>query len=105
MLPTIIPNCAVFGAGSTADGLTLFERLEQRLEEHPGQLKRAAVELAKAWRQDRILRHLEVSTIIKQQGLLSMHTLHYFVSAQIVGPVPWAAIKAGGSLLKGQECI
>jgi ATP-dependent HslUV protease subunit HslV len=47
-------------AGSTADGLTLFERLEQRLEEHPGQLRRAAVELAKAWRQDRILRHLEV---------------------------------------------
>lgn len=47
-------------AGSTADALTLFERLEGRLEEHPGQLRRAAVELAKAWRQDRVLRHLEV---------------------------------------------
>lgn len=51
-------------AGSTADGLTLFERLEQRLEEHPGQLRRAAVELAKAWRQDRILRHLEVGGLL-----------------------------------------
>jgi ATP-dependent protease HslVU (ClpYQ) peptidase subunit len=50
----------VTAAGSTADGLTLFERLEQRLQEHPGQLRRAAVELAKVWRQDRILRHLEV---------------------------------------------
>jgi ATP-dependent protease HslVU (ClpYQ) peptidase subunit len=50
----------MFPAGSTADGLTLFERLEQRLQEHPGQLRRAAVELAKVWRQDRILRHLEV---------------------------------------------
>lgn len=49
-------------AGSTADGLTLFERLEQRLQQHPGQLRRAAVELGKAWRQDRVLRHLEVSS-------------------------------------------
>lgn len=46
-------------AGSTADGLTLFERLEGKLEAHPGQLRRAAVELAKAWRQDRVLRHLQ----------------------------------------------
>lgn len=58
-------------AGSTADGLTLFERLEQRLVEHPGQLRRAAVELAKAWRQDRILRHLEVSTA-KQSQILQL---------------------------------
>lgn len=54
-----VPSLGGF-AGSTADGLTLFERLEQRLGEHPGQLRRAAVELAKVWRQDRILRHLEV---------------------------------------------
>ncbi|GBF98136.1 ATP-dependent protease subunit [Raphidocelis subcapitata] len=51
-------------AGSTADGLTLFERLETKLEQHPGQLRRAAVELAKNWRQDRVLRHLQATMII-----------------------------------------
>jgi ATP-dependent HslUV protease, peptidase subunit HslV len=47
-------------AGSTADALTLLERLEKKLEEHPGQLMRACVELAKAWRSDKFLRRLEV---------------------------------------------
>ena len=47
-------------AGSTADALTLLERLEKKLEEHPGQLMRACVELAKAWRSDKYLRRLEV---------------------------------------------
>ena len=46
-------------AGSTADALTLIERLETKLERHPGQLTRAAVELAKDWRTDRYLRRLE----------------------------------------------
>jgi ATP-dependent HslUV protease, peptidase subunit HslV len=46
-------------AGSTADALTLIERLETKLERHPGQLMRAAVELAKDWRTDRYLRRLE----------------------------------------------
>ena len=46
-------------AGATADALTLFERLEGKLEKHPGQLTRAAVELAKDWRTDRYLRRLE----------------------------------------------
>jgi ATP-dependent HslUV protease, peptidase subunit HslV len=46
-------------AGSTADALTLLERLESKLERHPGQLMRAAVELAKDWRTDRYLRRLE----------------------------------------------
>jgi ATP-dependent HslUV protease subunit HslV len=46
-------------AGSTADALTLLERLETKLERHPGQLMRAAVELAKDWRTDRYLRRLE----------------------------------------------
>ena len=46
-------------AGSTADSLTLLERLETKLERHPGQLTRAAVELAKDWRTDRYLRRLE----------------------------------------------
>lgn len=46
-------------AGSTADAFTLLERLEAKLERHPGQLTRAAVELAKDWRTDRYLRRLE----------------------------------------------
>ena len=46
-------------AGATADALTLFERLEAKLEQHPGQLSRACVELAKDWRTDRYLRRLE----------------------------------------------
>jgi len=46
-------------AGSTADAFTLLERLEGKLERHPGQLMRACVELAKDWRTDRYLRRLE----------------------------------------------
>ena len=46
-------------AGSTADAFTLFERLEAKLEAHPGQLTRACVELAKDWRTDKYLRKLE----------------------------------------------
>ena len=45
-------------AGSTADALTLFERLEAKLEKHAGNLQRAAVELAKDWRSDKFLRRL-----------------------------------------------
>jgi len=51
-------------AGSTADALTLFERLEAKLEQHRGQLKRACVELAKDWRTDRYLRRLEAMMIV-----------------------------------------
>ncbi len=46
-------------AGGTADAFTLFERFESKLDEHRGQLMRAAVELAKDWRTDRMLRRLE----------------------------------------------
>jgi ATP-dependent HslUV protease subunit HslV len=46
-------------AGATADAFTLFERLEGKLEQYPGQLTRACVELAKDWRTDRYLRRLE----------------------------------------------
>ncbi|HET8726265.1 MAG TPA: ATP-dependent protease subunit HslV [Alphaproteobacteria bacterium] len=46
-------------AGATADAFALFERLEAKLEQHPGQLTRACVELAKDWRTDRYLRRLE----------------------------------------------
>ena len=58
-------------AGATTDAFTLFERLEQRLEAHPGQLMRAAVDLAKAWRTDRYLRRLN-ATMIVADGLRSL---------------------------------
>ncbi len=51
-------------AGATADAMTLFERLEAKLEQYPGQLTRACVELAKDWRTDRYLRRLEAMMIV-----------------------------------------
>ncbi len=51
-------------AGSTADAFTLLERLETKLEASPGQLQRAAVELAKDWRTDKYLRNLEAMLIV-----------------------------------------
>src|SRR3954467_3416897 len=51
-------------AGATADAFTLFERLEGKLEQYPGQLTRAAVELAKDWRMDRYLRRLEAMMLV-----------------------------------------
>ena len=59
-------------AGSTADALTLFERLEAKIEKHAGNLSRAAVELAKEWRQDRMLRRLEALLIVvdKEHSLM-----------------------------------
>ena len=51
-------------AGSAADGITLFEKLESRLKEYGGNLTRAAVELAKDWRTDRVLRRLEALLLV-----------------------------------------
>jgi ATP-dependent HslUV protease, peptidase subunit HslV len=51
-------------AGATADAFTLFQRLEAKLEQYPGQLTRACVELAKDWRTDRYLRRLEAMMIV-----------------------------------------
>ncbi|KAL6783715.1 HSLV1 [Auxenochlorella protothecoides x Auxenochlorella symbiontica] len=58
-------------AGATADAFTLFERLEGKLEEHTGQLTRAAVELAKMWRMDKYLRRLDAALVVadKNQSL------------------------------------
>src|SRR5690348_28196 len=61
-------------AGSTADALSLFSRFEQKLEEFHGNLSRAVVELAKDWRTDRALRHLEALLLVadaKQTYLVS----------------------------------
>jgi ATP-dependent HslUV protease subunit HslV len=51
-------------AGSTADALSLFERFEGKLQEHHGNLAKSAVELAKDWRKDRALRHLEALLVV-----------------------------------------
>jgi len=57
-------NVLVGFAGSTADAITLFERLEGKLDEYPGQLLRSCVELAKLWRTDKYLRALEAVMIV-----------------------------------------
>jgi ATP-dependent HslUV protease subunit HslV len=51
-------------AGSAADALTLFEKFEEKLERYPGNMPRAAVELAKDWRSDRVLRRLEALLVV-----------------------------------------
>jgi len=51
-------------AGSAADSFTLFEKFEEKLERYPGNLSRAAVELAKDWRSDRVLRRLEALLVV-----------------------------------------
>ena len=56
-------------AGSTADAFTLFERLEGKLEKHPGNLTRACVELAKDWRTDRYLRRLEAMMAVADRDV------------------------------------
>lgn len=61
-------------AGSTADAFTLFERLEAKLEKHPKQLLRAAVELAKDWRTDKYLRRLEAMMIVANKDVVLVIT-------------------------------
>jgi ATP-dependent HslUV protease, peptidase subunit HslV len=56
-------------AGATADAFALFERLEGKLEQHPGQLARACVELAKDWRTDRYLRRLEAMMAVADKSV------------------------------------
>ena len=61
-------------AGATADAFTLFERLERKLEQHRGQLLRAAVELAKDWRTDKYLRNLEALMIVADKDVMLILT-------------------------------
>ncbi|MCY4031071.1 MAG: ATP-dependent protease subunit HslV [Hyphomicrobiales bacterium] len=56
-------------AGATADAITLFERLEAKLEQYPSQLSRACVELAKDWRTDRYLRRLEAMMLVADASI------------------------------------
>lgn len=59
-------------AGAAADAMTLFEKFEEKLERYPGNISRAAVELAKEWRSDRVLRRLEALLIVadKNRGFI-----------------------------------
>jgi len=62
-------NVIVGFAGATADAFTLFERLEGKLEQHPGNLTRACVELAKDWRTDKYLRRLEAMMAVADKDV------------------------------------
>jgi ATP-dependent HslUV protease, peptidase subunit HslV len=81
-------------AGSVADAITLFEKFESKLEEHHGNLQRAAVELAKEWRSDRVLRKLEAMMIVMDKsGMLVIAG-----SGEIIEPDDEVvAIGSGGS--------
>jgi ATP-dependent HslUV protease subunit HslV len=81
-------------AGSAADGLTLFEKFESKLDEFKGNLERAAVELAKEWRTDKILRRLEAQLAIVDKE----HSLIVSGTGDIVEPDDGiVAIGAGGA--------
>jgi len=81
-------------AGGTADAFTLFERFEAKLEEHRGNLLRAAVELAKDWRTDRILRRLEAMLVVADQE----HSLIISGTGDVIEPEhDIIAIGSGGA--------
>ncbi len=80
-------------AGSVADAFTLFEKFEEKLEQYQGNLTRAAVELAKEWRTDRMLRRLESMLIIADRTTL----LVLSGNGEVIEPdEPVAAIGSGG---------
>ena len=81
-------------AGATADAFTLLERLEGKLEQYPGQLLRACVELAKDWRTDRYLRRLEAMMIVAD----ARHTLVLTGNGDVLEPEGGVAgIGSGGA--------
>ena len=81
-------------AGGTADAFTLFERFEGKLEKHHGHLMRSAVELAKDWRTDRVLRRLEAMLIVADKET----TLIITGAGDVIEPeLGLAAIGSGGS--------
>lgn len=81
-------------AGSTADAFTLFEKFEAKLQQHRGNLQRAAVELAKDWRTDRILRRLEALLIVSNREA----TLVISGAGDVIEPEHGiAAIGSGGA--------
>jgi ATP-dependent HslUV protease subunit HslV len=81
-------------AGATADALTLFDRLETKLEQHRGQLARACVELAKDWRTDRYLRRLDAMMLVADKDV----TLLLAGTGDVLEPESGiAGIGSGGS--------
>lgn len=81
-------------AGSAADGITLFEALELKMEQFPNQLQRACVELTKQWRQDKFLRTLEAEMIVSSKN----HTFLISGSGEILEPSSsCVAIGSGGN--------
>lgn len=84
-------------AGSTADALTLYERLEEKLDKYNGQLTRACVELAKDWRTDKYLRRLEAMMIVVDKDVSLILTGQGDVIEPEVGVV---AIGSGGNYAK-----
>jgi ATP-dependent HslUV protease subunit HslV len=81
-------------AGATADAFTLFERFETKLEQYNGNILRAAVELAKDWRTDRLLRRLEALLVVADKD----HSLIISGNGDVVEPDDGiAAIGAGGA--------
>jgi ATP-dependent HslUV protease subunit HslV len=82
-------------AGSTADAFSLFSRFEGKLEQHQGNLARAAVELAKDWRTDKVLRHLEAMLLVADEKA----TLLVSGNGDIIEPDDAVvAIGSGGSV-------
>lgn len=97
-------------AGGTADAFTLFERFENKLETHQGHIMRSAVELAKDWRTDRILRRLEAMLVVANAEA----TLIITGAGDVIEPEQGlAAIGSGGSyalaaaraLLENTDCF
>jgi ATP-dependent HslUV protease subunit HslV len=84
-------------AGSTADAFTLSERFEGKLEKHQGNLMRSAVELAKDWRSDRVLRRLEALLVVAD----AQHSLMISGNGDVIEPErDIMAIGSGGSFAK-----
>jgi ATP-dependent HslUV protease subunit HslV len=102
-------------AGATADAFTLFERFEARLEKHQGNLTRSAVELAKEWRTDRVLRRLEAMLAVadREASLIITGTgdvlepEHGIVAIGSGGPYAQAAARAllENSTLGAEEIV
>src|ERR1700744_4869381 len=85
-------------AGATADAFTLFERLESKLEQFPGQLMRACVELAKDWRTDRYLRRLEAMMLVADAKVALVLTgTGDVLEPEMEGGACVAAIGSGGN--------
>lgn len=80
-------------AGSTADAFTLFEKFEEKLKEFNGNIMRAAVELAKEWRTDKYLRHLEALLLVADQN----HILTLSGKGDVIEPEDGIASIGSGS--------